>query len=310
LILVSLFEAILPARLPRTREAKNQQKPALPLFLARATPAGRGGDEREVSFFEANLKPVDPLPGTLPGELFFLATGIWPLSGRDPPRPDGRPYMLHEIAAESEYASVRAWQECVGGRWCTVLERPGYDRLWLDTDRGYALVARETQSKENGALVQRIELGEHREVVPGMWLPTWFRNIQFDYHAPTEQGRQRKVVNALHTVIELGVNDVCEATFEFHQLSGAIRTSREGSRGTQIKAGGLDHLENLVGWVRKRIGVGGQPRRTGLVYVAACWSAGLIAVWELFVRWRVGRGWLCNLRGWRGRCPQGSASRS
>jgi hypothetical protein len=51
LILVSLFEAILPARLPRTREAKNQQKPALPLFLARATPAGRGGDEREVSSF-------------------------------------------------------------------------------------------------------------------------------------------------------------------------------------------------------------------------------------------------------------------
>jgi hypothetical protein len=87
-----------------------------------------------------------------------------------------------------------------------VLEYPGYDRLWIDTERGCALLARETHSSRNGALVQRIELSGHREVAPGIWLPSSIRNIQYDYNAVSEEGRRRRVIDAVHVVLGMSVS--------------------------------------------------------------------------------------------------------
>src|SRR5262249_47441398 len=58
-------------------------------------------------YAEYPLRPDEGLPGSLPQEFFFLATGLWPLEGRPPPRPDGRPYVLREVAAAKEYSVVR-----------------------------------------------------------------------------------------------------------------------------------------------------------------------------------------------------------
>ena len=103
--------------------------------------------------------------------------------------------MLNEVVASNEYSVVRPLQEEIDKRFCHVLERPAYDRLWIDVERGCALLARETHAQLNGALVQRIELSGHKEVSPGIWFPTKLRNIQYDYLCPDRSKRSRVVTN-------------------------------------------------------------------------------------------------------------------
>ncbi len=206
------------------------------------------------SYFDHEMKPSEGLPGTLPGEFFFLATGIWPLTAREPPRPDGRPYMLSEVAASEEYSIVRPRQELVDGRWCHVLERPGYDRLWIDAERGCALLARETHSQLNGAMVQRIELGDHQEIKPGIWMPKTMRNVQYDWLCPDEAGRKRIVLDGTFRILEIGVNDVEDEIFQFDPQAGALLDNGV-NRPRQVREGGLDHLDDLLLWARKNASV-------------------------------------------------------
>jgi hypothetical protein len=201
-------------------------------------------------YIETHIGPNDALPGTLPSDFFFLSTGIWPFDGRPAPRPLDRPYMLREVARAKEFSTVRPRQELVDGRWCHVLESPGNDRLWLDTERGCALLARETIVGKWLAVGQRFELGGHREVGPGIWLPRWIHNMQFDYEAPTEEGRRRKLTDARHEVLRAEVSRVDDSAFNFRPRPGSLLENATGAP-TQAEPGGLDHLDHLVHWLRE-----------------------------------------------------------
>jgi hypothetical protein len=201
------------------------------------------------AYFESQVEPADGLPGTLQDEFFFLATGIWPLDRRAAPRPLGGPYMLRDVAEGEEFSAVRPRQEMVDGRWCHVLEWPGKDRLWLDTERGFILLRRDTTYGTRNALGQRLELGGHSEAAPGIWLPRRIQNMQFDYEAPTEEGRQRKIINAQHDVLRADVNPVDDSAFVFQPRPGSL-LYKEGRRPMQAQAGGMDHLGYLVRWLQ------------------------------------------------------------
>jgi hypothetical protein len=204
------------------------------------------------AYAEYGVRPRDGLPGSLGGELFFIATGIWPLPTWSPPRPLGLPCVLDEVAQSADYARVRPYLELVDGRYCHVLEHEGRDHLWLDAASGCSLVAREImeREKESNRLAQRFELRGHREVAAGVWLPSEIRSIQFDYTAPTEEGRRRRVKNTLHVVLEAAANCVDESAFRFTVPPGAWRKDDDGT-GRQDASGGEDHLDELAGWVRR-----------------------------------------------------------
>jgi hypothetical protein len=232
------------------------------------------------TFFEREVEAREGLPGTLSKELFFFATGIWPLEGLRPPHLDSLPSMLRELAVSPEYSTVRDRQERIDGRWCHVLEYAGRDRLWLDAERECALLARETLSRANGALAQRIELWNHRMVAPGIWMPTMIRNIQFDYNAKTEEGRRRKIRYATNTILEIDVNRVNDDLFRFRPPPGALQLDRDRPA-LQIRPGGLDHLDRLSQWVRRHTSskqFGSPMRRTGRIPGAAAILAITIAV--------------------------------
>jgi hypothetical protein len=236
-------------------------------------------------FGENDVRPEEGLPGSLPQEFFFAATGIWPHTGWRPPRPEGRAYVLSEVATEREYQVVRPVQELVDGRWCHVLERPGLDRLWLDVERGCTLLARESSLKLGGTLVQRIELGGHRQVAAGVWLPGWMRNIQFDYNAPTEEGRRRAYRDTRHVVIEAWANRETNLP-TFHRRPGELRFGAEGTP-TQVVPGGQDHLDDLAQWIVRHATIARSDGHSPWTYLAAAPALVLILVWELrrvFVR--------------------------
>jgi hypothetical protein len=198
------------------------------------------------TYFEGALRPGDPLPGSMPDEFFFLATGLWPLDGRPAPRREGKePFMLCEVAASAAYV-VRPTQERVGERWCHVLERPGVDCLWLDAERGFTLLARECHQVPGGAARQRFELSGQHEVAPGIWLPAAIRNIHYEAEPDSPGGTERKVKDALLQVLEARVNDVEDDLFVFCPPPGALRLDTAGP--AQTEPGGHDHLDALAHW--------------------------------------------------------------
>ncbi|MDR3637795.1 MAG: hypothetical protein P4L84_28575 [Isosphaeraceae bacterium] len=193
------------------------------------------------------------LPGTLPTELFFQATGIFPLTKRPAPRDpfDGEsPAMFVDVCASQLYDRVRPAQERVGERWCHVLEHPGCEALWIDVERGCALLARESYHRETGALAWRIECSGHREVVPGVWIPESIRNLHFDYLARTPEARKRRLMDTRVAVVRAEVNSVSDDEFRFVPPPGALRLNGPNDRPIQAVAGGEELLDELVGWSR------------------------------------------------------------
>jgi hypothetical protein len=200
-------------------------------------------------FFEYDMKPEETLPGSLVDEFYFVATGIWPLTDITPFRPEGRAYVLREVATSEKHSVVRPLLEQIDGHWCHVLEYPGRDRLWIDVDRGCALMARESYSEINDALVQRMELSDHTEVAAGIWLPSKLRNIQFDYLAHNVDDRMRIIRNAMHTAYDITVNDVNDAVFEFHPAPGSLK--RDNAELIPIDGSGEEHLRSIVEWIQR-----------------------------------------------------------
>jgi hypothetical protein len=122
---------------------------------------------------------------------------------------------------------------------------------WIDTNRGFTLMGRETHSAPDGALFRRIQLSGQRELALGIWLPTRIRIIQYDSAAQTEQARSREVRDTTLSVLHAAVNDVDDSVFEFHPPPGALLMRAFGPP-VQIRAEGLDHLDNLARWIQNR----------------------------------------------------------
>jgi hypothetical protein len=231
----------------------------------------------------------EELPGEIAQDFFFFATGLWVYDQHQPPRLDGRPIVLREVATSPAYRTVRPRQELVDGRWCHVLENEGVERLWIDIEHGCALLARETNYGTPPALAQRLESGGHREVAPGVWLPSRMRNIQYYWRARTEAGRKRQVLNTLNLVLEARANDVDDGLFEFRQPPGALDVSRPTDP-VQTQPGGLDdYVEHLAGWIQSHKQVMPPAFKVG-DYLAGLPALALIVAFELWLYWRRNRG--------------------
>jgi hypothetical protein len=202
-------------------------------------------------YFTGELKPNDPLPGSMPAELFLAATSLWPLDDRPAPRLQGEPYMLCDVSACDAYSRVRPKQELCDGRWCHVLERPGYASLWIDTGRGFALVAREDYNRANGALIERIESLGHREIRPGIWMPIRIHKFKYENDNGAPSDRLRKTSDASVEIQVVRVNDVETALFDYGPPPGAYRLAPEPQG--QSVPGGQDLIADLARWVNNQL---------------------------------------------------------
>jgi hypothetical protein len=217
-----------------------------------------------------SVAPDAPLPGTMPGEFLFLALGWWPFPKRPPPSADGKIAVVFPAIARSPHYVVNPHQELVQGRWCHILEYLGHDRLWLDGDRGCAILAREVFDPNKGILLQRVEAGAHREVHPGIWVPFEFRNMLFDPAKSKSQGGEVvKTLDANLEVLEVRLNEqVSDDIFRFEPLPGSVQTLAD-DRTEQSIPGGTDYLDEIVDWAKRYFGVSAIPaHRTGWVWEA------------------------------------------
>ena len=200
------------------------------------------------TYVELDWSPSATLPGTATKEFFMTSTGIWPFERRPAPEHlgPGRPYMLKDVARSAAYSSVMPTLESIDGRWCHVLERPGVDRLWLDADRGCVLMAREYFGP-NGHLMQRFEHSGLIEHAPGVWLPRWVRNVQYD--EPVPEIRTPPRLDSLVTFLEVRINSVPEGVFTYTPQRGAVKIGPSGDT-VGCEPGEVEHLDHLAEWVR------------------------------------------------------------
>jgi len=229
------------------------------------------------NYFVMKYKSNDPPPGSLPGEFFFNATGIWPMNERKAPTWKEVPCALRDVAQNANYDQVHPVQEKIDGRWCHILCWPNNDILWLDMERGAALLAREIYHFETGVLMFRYELSDHQEAAPDLWIPKKLRNIQFDYAAQTEEGRNRRVIDGFFDVEEMEVNTLTEADFDFTPPPGALLTydAREPNvkYPYQSVPGGEEMLDSIADWIRAM-----HPQKKVISKTDWGWAVGLIVV--------------------------------
>ena len=250
------------------------------------------------SFFCEAFAAKQMLPGSLKQEFFFVATGIWPLHGREPIRPAGDPYMLFDIANAigTEVGSkikLRPRQEKIEGRWCHVIENSEFDRLWIDMKRNGCLVKRELDYPGNGALMSRYILGEHHETSPEIWMPKWIKNVQFDAGAADESSRDRVLVDSVMKLVSVAVNEeVADATFEYEPQAGDYELFEMMRDCKQVVPGGLDHLERMAAWIQAYASSNGNAARTfrrtpktpPIQYLMVALIVGIVVINEVRIR--------------------------
>jgi hypothetical protein len=204
-------------------------------------------------FIEQRLQPGDPLPGSAPNELLLIALGWWPLARPAPRLDDQLPAALSAVAQSSMYQAGSRLEQ-VEGRWCQILEYPGRDRLWLDTDRGCAVVVRQI-SYPSVDRVHRVEFADFRELLPDVWVPFTLRNLHYERTAEGAVGRIVK--DARLTVLRVQLNEaVDDARFRFEPLPGSAGQV-EGEPLRQVVPGGEEFLDEVVEWIRHRAPLAG-----------------------------------------------------
>lgn len=199
-------------------------------------------------FIEKRMRPDEPLPGTAPLELLLVALGWWPLAQR-PPRllVDKLPASLSAVAHSAAY-EARSSLEHVGGRWCQVLESRGRDQLWLDVDRGCAVVAREINFSVP-ARVHRVEFADFREILAGVWVPFTLRNLIYEHAQDGVVGQT--IIDATLAVRQVRLNEaVDDARFQFKVLPGSAAVIDDRPL-RQAIAGGEEYLDEVVEWIRR-----------------------------------------------------------
>jgi hypothetical protein len=149
-------------------------------------------------------------------------------------------------------------------------------------------MARELCDAGTGAVMQRLELRRHREELPGIWVPREIQNIHFDYHAPTEKGRERRVLDALVQILDVRLNnDVDDSLFEPKPMPPGSLQQLDNGKFNQVVPGGFEHMDNLVEWfehTKHFAEVSRHPMESLCDYIAIALGAGVI----VFVRygWR------------------------
>jgi hypothetical protein len=194
-----------------------------------------------------------PLPGSMPGEPVMLAVGIWPLVNRPAPRPGGQPMMLTDVAHDPEYRLL-GQRESVAGDQCHVFVKEGMDWLWLSSNFGYSLIARDVHDPDTGVRVLRYELTGHQQIKPGIWMPSAFRIIRYHHLSRDVEARGEVLSDLRFRITECRVNDVDDAFFNFEPPPGSLYLNpggRAAPRPPQSLPGGEDHLDDLVAWARR-----------------------------------------------------------
>jgi len=182
---------------------------------------------------------------------------------RTVPAPSDAAYDLDHVVASSLYRVVGT--ETVHGEPCTIIERPGMDRIWLANGRNYPVVKREWRWTVGGPLKRRIINTEFRDLGGGAWLPFAGRMEIFSHPSTPPERR----VGVLTAVVEVADTNVPDSEFQPEFLRGTFVIDAETN--TRSVAGYTEAefaAEEARGFLKK---VKARKSADALAFIAQPW---------------------------------------
>jgi hypothetical protein len=141
-------------------------------------------------------------------------------------------------ALESGRYQRRPQLESVGELKCLVLEKPGWDTIWLAPDLGYAIVKRELLWPGTKSVMLRMGNEQLQQVVNGFWLP---RLVTYELLGAPSHGREYEghvLIRSIVNVTDFVVNSVPDTLFTYDFPSGTmvVDFTRKGDLGGESAA--------------------------------------------------------------------------
>jgi hypothetical protein len=201
-------------------------------------------------FQKSPLDPLAPLTGSLSVEFFTRATGLWPLS-RPAPRLFGMPLMLCDLKPTGAYR-LRPTLESKNGVRCQVLERTGFDTLWIDMARNGAVIARRLISPAEPAQME-YDLYDHKPCNGSIiWLPRRIVATRSERKLSSNPV-QFEITNAVEVAIsECEINSLHREDFTCHVPGGSIvLTTGKAARWEQTSSNSPQQLERTADWLTR-----------------------------------------------------------
>ncbi|MGH7138442.1 MAG: hypothetical protein ACREHD_22045, partial [Pirellulales bacterium] len=110
--------------------------------------------------------------------------------------------------------------ENIDGTACVVVEAAGYQKLWLDVARGFAV--RKRQAFVRGELSAEYEFDDFAEVAHGVWMPRKVRQYVLGTGRVPNQYRAKRLIEYTGTIKRLEANsDAHQALFRLDPEPGA-----------------------------------------------------------------------------------------
>jgi hypothetical protein len=200
-------------------------------------------------YWSETREPNDPLSGTGPQNIVFVAIGWWSLDEVDPPRFPSGVSMIPGRVKPSERSAyqVHAQQELCQGRLCHVVENEGVDKIWVDMASNAAILRREIYPGASRRQVVEAISGQY--VNEKIWVPTTLSNTVFV--DDDESGVTKKLHSAVLHLDEILLNDdVDESLFDFTPPPGSV-TEKEDGLPYQAVPGGTELIEETADWIVK-----------------------------------------------------------
>jgi hypothetical protein len=152
-------------------------------------------------------------------------------------------------ALESGAYRLRSSREMIGTSNCLVLENPGRDKIWLDPDRGHALVQRIWNWEKDGTPMMCYRNSDFKEVAAGLWLPRIAQRDAYTHPSSRHAGKVQFTTTA--EVTSFAINNVQDSLFQFHPAVGSMAVDF-----TRIKS-------NVTGkWKGVSYTIGANPENT------------------------------------------------
>jgi hypothetical protein len=193
----------------------------------------------------------------------------WPFPDWPAPKKAGREWQFTKLFAEDAYR-VRERVELVDSRRCCVLELPHVDVMWLDLECPQRIMRRDLCAGTYGAVAERLEYGDYREVKPGIWLPHRVRSLQYDAFAHAAHLRARVVRSGTFVLSDVRVNeDVTDDCFSLPLPAGTVADVSADGVVRAINSGQAAHVESVIGWVGRVVGTQRNRTAAGWYYATA-----------------------------------------
>lgn len=203
---------------------------------------------------------------TLRYDYFMECTGWWPPGESSLPE-DEPVWALHK-ALQNEDCRVQDSLETVGEHRCVVIEIPGRDKLWLDVDRGCAVIRRERQWEGKWTIYENSDFREFGDCI---WLPWKLHRVIHHGVGPilTKEEQASLLVQSTQTVERMEVNHVPDEMFVFKPEPGMLIYDVERNKRWAIPGGQEEILSDVSQAATAFVGVANDKRkRSNGAYVA------------------------------------------